>query len=155
MNPMDYFAKCMEKYAVFRGRASRSEFWWFTLFNFLIHVAVSAVAAGFFDEAMFVISNFVFALVLFLPQLAVSVRRLHDSGKSGWFMLFMLFPPAMIVLLIFWLLRSTPVTNQWGPPPYKYDSSDYDNDARDDEDEFLEDFGIRDSPIRRGRDRRY
>jgi len=155
MNAMDYFAKCLDQYADFRGRASRSEFWWFTILNVLIHLAVSAVAAALFDEVMFVISNAVFALVLFIPQLSVSVRRLHDSGKSGWFMLFGLFPPAWIVLLIFYLLRSQRHANKWGPPPYSNGIEEYENDLLDDdEDEFLEDFGMRSVPTR-GRERRY
>jgi len=153
MNGMDYFAKCLDQFADFRGRASRSEFWWFTLFNVLIHIAVSAVAAALFDEVMFVISNVVFALVLFIPQLSVSVRRLHDSGKSGWWML-LSFTPVSFVLLIFYLLRSERRTNKWGPPPYYIDTEAYRHDVLDEEDEYLEDFGRVNAPTR-GSDRRY
>lgn len=151
MNGFDYFEKGLKQFADFKGRASRTEFWYFMLFNFLGHLSISIFAGIVESEVVLGLGNGIFALAMLVPRLAVSVRRLHDSGKSGWFMLFMLFPPCMIVLFIFFLLKSDPTTNKWGSVPGLYNDGLYD----DDEDEFLEDFGIRNEPIARGKNRRY
>lgn len=70
---------CFSKYATFQGRAARPEFWWWTLFWVLLISAVAAISYSLYV---------VITLALFLPGLAVSVRRLHDVGRSGWFLLF-------------------------------------------------------------------
>jgi len=152
MNGFDYFEKALKQFTDFRGRASRKEFWYFILFNFLIHLSVSIYGGIMDSENFFVIANIVVFIALFLPRLAVLVRRLHDSGKSGWFALFGLFPPTGIVLFIFTLLRSEPRENKWGPDPD--DSEEYWEEEDEDEEEFLEDFGDRSIPTR-GRNRRY
>ncbi len=90
---------CLTKYAEFTGRASRSEFWWFTLFVILV-----AGALVYLSEAL---SN-VFLIAMLLPFLAAGARRLHDSGKSPWWQLFLLVPVAGIILLGFlWALPPT------------------------------------------------
>ena len=84
---------CFAKYATFDGRASRSEFWWWCLFTFLASAAfgiLSQKLAG------------VFSLLVLLPSLAVAVRRLHDTDRSGWFLLLWLVPViGWIVLIVF------------------------------------------------------
>ena len=85
---------CFSKYADFNGVASRSEFWWFILFVFVVAVALNFVSPT--------LANVV-SLGLLLPQLAVGARRLHDTGKSGWGQLFLLVPFAgLIVLIVLW-----------------------------------------------------
>ena len=73
-----------EKYATFDGRASRSEYWWITLGNFLISLVIKFVF-GIFDMGETAIS--IYGIFIFIPSIAVSVRRLHDIGKSGWYYL--------------------------------------------------------------------
>ena len=154
MNGFDYFEKGLKQYADFRGRASRKEFWYFILFNFLIHVSVTMYGAMIESEGFLAIANSLIFIALFIPRFAVLVRRLHDSGKSGWFLLMGLFPPASIVLFIFTLLNSEPRENKWGPHPEDTDEYWEDEDEDEDEEEFLEDFGDRSIPTR-GKNRRY
>ena len=90
---------CFTKYAEFNGRASRAEFWWFALF-----VTLVASALVYLSQSL---SN-VFLVAILLPLLAAGSRRLHDSGKSGWWQLFILAPIAGIILLmILWAMPPT------------------------------------------------
>jgi uncharacterized membrane protein YhaH (DUF805 family) len=102
------------KYVTFSGRSSRPAYWWFYLFNILALVAALLV-----DYALGT-SGILYALaaiVLLLPNLAVAVRRLHDSGHSGWWLLIAIVPLiGAIVLLVFTLQGSEP-PNQWGAVP--------------------------------------
>jgi uncharacterized membrane protein YhaH (DUF805 family) len=101
------------KYAIFKGRARRSEFWWFTLFSF-----VASVVLGFVDGLLFghEILSAIFALGTFIPVLAVTVRRLHDIDRSGWWILIGLVPLIGWIILIYWYTREgTPGLNQFGP----------------------------------------
>jgi uncharacterized membrane protein YhaH (DUF805 family) len=82
---------CFRKYAVFNGVASRSEYWWFFLFNFVVDVV--------FGVTGHVTIRSIVELVLFLPSLAVGVRRMHDAGRSGWWILTTIVPPWGIYLL--------------------------------------------------------
>ncbi|HWD95044.1 MAG TPA: DUF805 domain-containing protein [Acidimicrobiales bacterium] len=82
---------CLRKYAVFNGVASRSEYWWFFLFNFLIDIVLAVLGQA-------TIRGLV-SLVLLLPSLAVGVRRMHDAGRSGWWILTTIIPPWGIYLL--------------------------------------------------------
>ena len=86
---------CFRKYVDFNGVASRSEFWWFMLFVFVVAVVLNLVSPT--------LANIV-SLGLLLPQLAVGARRLHDTGKSGWWQLLLLLPViGLIVLIVFWV----------------------------------------------------
>ena len=87
---------CLTRYAEFNGRASRSEFWWFALF-----VTLVSAALAYFSQTLV---N-VFLVAMLLPVLAAGARRLHDSGKSGWWQLFILAPVAgIIMLMILWAM---------------------------------------------------
>ena len=138
---MKYFLYCLKHYADFSGRARRSEYWFFTLVHSLLvilpiiiglvmivtasltqlhHPASEAPRYG--NVGVFII--FIFSLLhlaLFIPQLAVSVRRLHDTDKSGFFILIAFIPYVGIiggiVLLVFYCMDSTPGYNQYGPNP--------------------------------------
>jgi len=86
---------CIQKnYANFNGRATRSEYWWFLLFQILAIFVALLISPALY--------GFVW-LGLFVPSLAVTVRRLHDVNKSGWFYLFVLIPLIGPILLIVWL----------------------------------------------------
>lgn len=97
INPITFYEsiiKCLRKYAEFNGRASRAEFWWFALF-----IVISASAFTLFSETL----GEVFILATLLPLLAAGSRRLHDSGKSAWQLLYLLLPVAGIIILgILW-----------------------------------------------------
>jgi uncharacterized membrane protein YhaH (DUF805 family) len=92
---------CFQKYVDFSGRARRSEYWFFYLFTFLTVFGASIVSES--------LGNLVFLAVL-LPSLSASVRRMHDAGKSGWFLLIPIYS------LILALTDSQPGPNQWGAP---------------------------------------
>lgn len=99
---------CLQKYADFGGRASRPEFWWFFAFQFGVYV-VAGLLAGWL--------NLVAMLGLALPAIAVGVRRLHDTGKSGWLMLIGLIPLfGGLVLLYFAAQPGQPSANVYGNP---------------------------------------
>ena len=105
---MNYYFSAFKKYAVFKGRASRSEYWFFVL----IHILVSTISArifGLFDPstAMFLYS--IYSVITFIPFLALSVRRMHDVGKSGWFLLIPIYD------LILLLTEGEVETNKYGP----------------------------------------
>lgn len=105
---------CFNKYATFTGRARRPELWWFALFNLL----ASAVLAIFDSVLGFEFFNSIYSLVILLPSLAVGARRLHDIGRSGWWLLLSLVPVIGILVLIYWYIQPTdPAANEYGPPP--------------------------------------
>lgn len=121
---------CLGKYADFTGRARRAEYWWFYLATFLAVLAVAvvgsilaAVASAVSDSAgsvvsvLFAIVYVVVGLGLVVPTLAVGARRLHDTDKSGWWLLIGLVPLGGIVLIVFWVLDGTPGPNRFGPSP--------------------------------------
>ena len=100
------------KYVTFRGRSSRPAYWWWYLFS-LIAVIVAAIIDVILGT--YVLTAIV-GLALFLPNLAVLVRRLHDAGHTGWWVLISFVPFGFIVLLVFTLQSSEP-PNQWGEAP--------------------------------------
>ena len=120
-------ATCFRKYATFSGRARPSEFWWWVLFLVILWAVIGAVAgaAGSIDEFGDLDSNAgaaallgVVSLGLILPNLAVAVRRLHDTGRSGWFLFLGLIPCiGGILLLVFYASAGDPGPNKFGPPP--------------------------------------
>ena len=103
------------KYCDFNGRARRSEYWWFTL----AYSVLSGVLSGFAQNStIFGIISGIVSLALLLPSLGVSVRRLHDIGKSGWWLLLALIPVIGAIILIVWDCKdSEPGDNQYGPNP--------------------------------------
>ena len=87
---------CFTKYADFNGTASRSEFWWFMLFVYLVIAALSLLSTTLTS---------IFAVAVLLPYLAVGARRLHDTGRSGWWLLLLIVPFGVIVLIVFWVME--------------------------------------------------
>ena len=115
----------LEKYVKFSGRATRSEYWYYYLFTLLVSLAIT-FGGGFLGGIMgsktiillFAVASWLFSLAILVPSLAVSVRRLHDTNRSGWNVLWIFLPiVGAIVLLVFMVLDSMPVDNQYGPAP--------------------------------------
>ena len=116
---MNYYIDVWKKYGQFHGRARRAEYWYFTLFNALAMIAlvvldIFLIEAGGMEFPIFASGYIVTSII---PSLAVTTRRLHDTGKSGWMMLISLIPFGNIVLLVFMCMDSEPGENQYGPNP--------------------------------------
>lgn len=119
---MNWYLKALKEYATFSGRAQRAEYWFFTLF-FVIGIFVLSFIDGmigtFNTEAGLGLLGGVFILVHLLPSIAVSVRRLHDIGRAGWWYLIVIIPLiGPIVFFIFSVLDSNE-DNQYGVNPKK------------------------------------
>lgn len=116
-------SRAFSNYCNFEGRASRSEFWWFQLFAFIL-CAPFSTAANIMEATgsdLYIIPQIIYGIIslaLFLPQLGLTIRRLHDIGKSGWWW-FLQFACCVgtIVLLVWWCKDSDPVENEYGPVP--------------------------------------
>lgn len=103
-------------YCNFSGRSSRSEFWWFYLFTFIIGIVIEIVFCWSYD--VMTIASGIVSLVFLLPSLGLSVRRLHDIDKSGWWLLLALIPLiGAIILIIWWCKDSQMAENEYGPVP--------------------------------------
>jgi uncharacterized membrane protein YhaH (DUF805 family) len=119
---MNYYLEAFRKYADFSGRARRSEYWFFTLFNSLITIVLALLGLN-LVRLLGLNSNgalglaYLYLLVAFLPTLAVSVRRLHDIGLSGWWYLIVLVPFGGLVLTVLAIIDSQSGTNRFGPNP--------------------------------------
>lgn len=117
---MNWYFKALNNYANFSGRARRTEFWMFFLFNFIF-----GIIAGLLDRALGLSNAFgygtisiLYSLAMFIPGLAVTVRRLHDVGKSGWMLLIILIPIiGWIWLFVLDVTDSNPGENQYGKNP--------------------------------------
>jgi uncharacterized membrane protein YhaH (DUF805 family) len=128
---MNYYTEVLRKYAVFKGRASRKEYWMFTLVNIIISVLLlgvifgvamvtnSAGQTGFsWPVAIGIGLALIYHLAILIPTLAVSIRRLHDTGRSGWWFLINFIPYlGGLVFLVFMVLDSEPGENRYGPNP--------------------------------------
>lgn len=140
---MNYYLDVLRKYAVFGGRARRREYWFFALFNliasavlglldnllgtpmipladFALPLGMTGPGSAAVPEDVFTIGllSLLYGLAVFIPGLAVTVRRLHDVGRSGWWLL-LAFVPVVggIVLFVFTLIDSQPGENRYGPNP--------------------------------------
>lgn len=118
---MNYYLQVLKKYATFSGRARRSEYWYFVLFNIIF-----SIIAMMFDNLLGTAMPRVgygpiyglYTLAIIIPGLAVAVRRLHDVGKSGWFLLIALIPLiGAIWLLVLMVTEGKPGENQYGINP--------------------------------------
>ena len=118
---MNWYLGALKKYATFEGRARRKEYWFFVLFNVLAIIVLEildVVLGTFSQETGFGLLSGLYAIAVLLPSLAVTVRRLHDTDRSGWWILINFIPLiGAFVLLIFTLLDGTPGSNRFGPSP--------------------------------------
>ncbi len=118
---MYWYLEVLKKYAVFSGRARRREYWFFFLFNALISLALASIdnSMGMLDASVGLgVLGGLYTLAVMLPSVTVGVRRLHDTGRSGWWILISLVPiVGAIVLVIFLATSGQEGDNQFGPDP--------------------------------------
>lgn len=123
MNGIDYYLEAFRRYFDFDGRSRRSEYWYFVLFNFVISITlfVCVFLIPFIGLGAYVL----YALAVFFPNLALIIRRLHDTNRSGWNFFFAFIPLAgFIIMLIFLTEEGTHGPNQYGPDPKAYMDED-------------------------------
>ena len=118
---MEWYFKVLKQYADFQGRARRKEYWMFTLVSAGISVILIIVDYLLTTKILGInLLNLLYGLGVFIPTLAVGIRRLHDIGKSGWMMLVGLIPIAgFIWLIVLFATDSQKGTNDWGQCPHK------------------------------------
>lgn len=120
MTMLQAVTKCLRKYATFKGRASRSEFWWFTLLFLLFLWPLLLTFGGDRITKLLGIFYFTLTLLVLIPQLAVWTRRMHDVGKRGWSWLLLFIP------IIGWIMIFRRLTKHGQPKPNRF--GDPDND---------------------------
>lgn len=112
---MEWYLGVLKKYAVFSGRARRKEYWMFALINVIISVALAVIEEVLGSQG---IVGIIYSLAIFIPSLAVAVRRLHDTGRSGWWLLIGLIPLiGLIVLIVFMVQEGKGEENGFGMNP--------------------------------------
>ena len=111
---MHWYAEVFRKYAVFGGRASRTEYWMYTLVNVVVGIVLSLIGAAIHVQILVGL----YGLATIVPGLAVGCRRLHDTDRSGWWQLLVLIPIlGSIALIVMWALDGTHGQNRHGPRP--------------------------------------
>ena len=119
---MKYFILALKNWNKFKGRANRSEFWYFTLFYFILAIITYFIDVSFLgydpmDPTSLGVLQTAYVLVLFIPSFSVTIRRLHDINKSGWNLLFMLIPLfGAVYIIILNILKGTDGDNKYGAP---------------------------------------
>ena len=118
---MEWYLKVLKNYVGFNGRARRKEYWMFTLFNLIVLVLAAVLdnilGLRFSNDDFFGPIYMLYALAVFLPSLAVGIRRLHDTDRSGWWMLLCFIPLLGLGVLVFLCLDGTRGPNRFGPDP--------------------------------------
>lgn len=118
---MNWYLKCWRRYADFKGRARRKEYWMFFLFNIIIVFLLDMIDASMGmldDESGFGLLSGIYMLAVIVPNIAVSVRRLHDIGKSGWNYFIGMIPLVGPIVMIIWFATAGDVgSNDWGDDP--------------------------------------
>ena len=114
---MHYYIDVLKKYAIFKGRATRSEFWYFALFNFIVSIVIGIISKIIGDSKNNILGN-IYSLAVFIPSLAVGMRRMHDIGKSGWIILINLIPIiGWIWFIVLACKEGFQGDNKYGPNP--------------------------------------
>lgn len=109
---MNWYIQVLNKYAEFNGRARRSEYWYFVLFNILISALIFLISLLI---GLWGILSLLYSIAVFIPGIAVSVRRLHDTGRSGWNLLLAFIPIiGAVILLVFFFQDSVAGENEYG-----------------------------------------
>ena len=118
---MNWFITALKKYATFSGRSQRSEYWYFLLFYLIIYLVlavVDGITGSFSAKSGIGLLTGIFSLAMLLPGLSVAVRRLHDTGRSGWWIFIGLIPLiGGIVLIVFLVQDSEAGANRFGGNP--------------------------------------
>ncbi len=107
---MDYFIRALKKYADFSGRATRQEYWMFVLFYLIFHIVLATIDR--LVGTMFLVP--IFSLALLIPNVSVGARRLHDTGRTGWWQLISLIPLIGVIVLIVFLVQDSHDDNEYG-----------------------------------------
>ncbi|MEZ5573968.1 MAG: DUF805 domain-containing protein [Halioglobus sp.] len=110
---MEYFSRALQKYAEFSGRDTRQQFWMFVLFNLIFAILV-AMVGGLLETN---IPSQLYSLALLIPNLSIGARRLHDTGRSGWWQLIGIIPVIGIIVLIIFFVQDSVEDNEYGPNP--------------------------------------
>lgn len=115
----NWYVRGLQRYIQFTGRAGRAEFWYYILVYILIIIGLRVIDGILFGvTAGNGVLTWLFWLFSIMPNLAIGARRLHDTGRSGWWLLLSLIPIiGLIVLLIWFISRGQPDSNEYGPPP--------------------------------------
>jgi uncharacterized membrane protein YhaH (DUF805 family) len=115
---MEWYLKVLKNYVGFQGRARRKEYWMFVLFSVIVSIVLSILEL---IISLPSVLTGLYSLAVLIPSLAVGVRRLHDTGRSGWWLLISLIPLiGAIILLVFACQDSEENDNQYGPNPKKF-----------------------------------
>lgn len=121
---MNWYIKVLKHYAVFSGRARRKEYWFFVLFNSIVALALLIIdqQAGNYDpESNTGLLNSIYSLLVLIPSIAVSVRRLHDTDRSGWWLLLLFIPiVGWLVILLFLVFKGSDGENRFGNDPLEF-----------------------------------
>ncbi len=119
---MNWYVDVLKNYVGFGGRARRQEFWMFALFNAIIAIVLFVIGLVIKTSLL----SDIYSLAVLLPGLAVAFRRLHDTGRTAWWILIALIPLiGAIVLLVFFCLEGEPGANKFGPNPKQIDAPVY------------------------------
>ena len=112
---MDWYLTVLKKYTELNGRARRKEYWMFCLINLLIYIGCAVIDTVIGSWG---IVSMIYSLAVLVPSITVTVRRLHDTGRPGWWLAIVLVPLiGALVLLVFMVLDSEPEANDFGPNP--------------------------------------
>jgi uncharacterized membrane protein YhaH (DUF805 family) len=119
---MKYFIYCLKNYFKFSGRATRSEYWYFVLFGLLFSLAAMlidfSIGTFYIEEGIGIFSS-IYTLTILIPSLAVTVRRLHDTNRSAWWLLISLIPIIGTIVLIVFYCQDSKEDNKYGVNPKK------------------------------------
>jgi uncharacterized membrane protein YhaH (DUF805 family) len=119
---MKYFIYCLKNYFKFSGRATRSEYWYFVLFGLLFSLAAMlidfSIGTFYIEEGIGIFSS-IYTLAILIPSLAVTVRRLHDTNRSAWWLLISLIPIIGTIVLIVFYCQDSKEDNKYGVNPKK------------------------------------
>ena len=110
---MEYFIGALKKYADFTGRARRKEYWMFILFYLIFYIVLTVIDAAIGSYILAAL----FSLVLLLPTISIAARRLHDTGRSGWWQLISLIPILGGIVLLVFLVQDSHEENEYGESP--------------------------------------
>jgi uncharacterized membrane protein YhaH (DUF805 family) len=117
---MNWYLDAWKNYVTFTGRSRRTAYWMFVLFNVIAIILANVIdnVLGLAGDGGYGPLSMIYGLAVFLPGLALAIRRLHDTGRSGWWMLISFLPLiGLIVLIVFFVQDSQPGSNQYGPNP--------------------------------------
>ncbi len=128
---MHWYTDVLKKYAVFDGRAARPEYWWFTLFSTIVAIVIGVVVAVAVSGGSGQVAADLYSLAVLLPSLGVTIRRLHDTNRSGWWILISLIPfVGWVWLIVLLCIASDSGPNRFGQGPSGGQAPRYDTQAR-------------------------